>query len=177
MLFSNCAYFNTFYNANQYYEEATKIRLEKDGQAVPITAMDKYGKAIKKCKKVIKEFPQSRLRTEAILLMAKAQYFRSDFDLALDNLKEILQDGTEKQIEEANYWRALCKWKKGNLQVSINELNFLLSSSPSVSHSKLLPYSEAILFQSRGSLHSMLLVGYHGPPNQKLLLNTRFRAM
>ena len=133
MLFSNCAYFNTFYNANQYYEEATKIRLEKDGQAVPITAMDKYGKAIKKCKKVIKEFPQSRLRTEAILLMAKAQYFRSDFDLALDNLKEILQDGTEKQIEEANYWRALCKWKKGNLQVSINELNFLLSSSSSKS--------------------------------------------
>ena len=53
LLFSNCAYFNTFYNANQYYEEATKIRLEKDGQAVPITAMDKYGKAIKKCKKVM----------------------------------------------------------------------------------------------------------------------------
>ena len=35
--------------------------------------------------------------------MAKAQYFRSDFDLALDNLKEILQDGTKKQIEERNF--------------------------------------------------------------------------
>ena len=158
LLFSNCAYFNTFYNANQYYEEATKIRLEKDGQAVPITAMDKYGKAIKKCKKVIKEFPQSRLRTEAILLMAKAQYFRSDFDLALDNLKEILQDGTEKQIEEANYWRALCKWKKGNLQVSINELNFLLSSSSSKSilskcHLSLAEISNELLNPDSSLLH------------------------
>ena len=54
ILSNSCAYFNTFYNANQYYEEANKIRLEKDGQAVPITAMDKYGKAIEKCKKVLK---------------------------------------------------------------------------------------------------------------------------
>ena len=52
ILFNSCAYFNTFYNAKQYYEEANKIRLEKDGQAVPITAMDRYGKAISKCKKV-----------------------------------------------------------------------------------------------------------------------------
>ena len=66
ILSNSCAYFNTFYNANQYYEEANKIRLEKDGQAVPITAMDKYGKAINKCKKVLKEFPQSKFRSDAI---------------------------------------------------------------------------------------------------------------
>jgi len=131
ILFNSCAYFNTFYNANQYYEEANKIRLEKDGQAVPITAMDKYGKAISKCKKVLKEFPQSKFRSDAILLMAKAQFFRSDYDLALDNLREITKIGSEKQIEEAYYWKALCKWKKGNLQVSMDELYSLLSKSSS----------------------------------------------
>ena len=131
ILFNSCAYFNTFYNANQYYEEANKIRLEKDGQAVPITAMDKYGKAISKCKKVLKEFPQSKFRSDAILLMAKAQFFRSDYDLALENLREITKIGSEKQIEEAYYWKALCKWKKGNLQVSMDELYSLLSKSSS----------------------------------------------
>ncbi|MBT6867073.1 MAG: hypothetical protein HOA19_06965, partial [Candidatus Marinimicrobia bacterium] len=40
----SCAYFNTFYNARQYYEEAEKIRLQKEGESIPITAMDKYGK-------------------------------------------------------------------------------------------------------------------------------------
>ena len=133
ILFNGCSYFNTFYNANQYYEEANKIRLEKDGQAVPITAMDKYGKAIEKCKKVLREFPESKLRSDAILLMAKAQFFRSDYDLALDNLKEISNEGSKNQREESNYWRALCKWKKGNLQVSMDELNFLLSTTSSKS--------------------------------------------
>ncbi len=132
-MFNSCAYFNTFYNANQYFEEATKIRLEKDGKAVPITAMDKYGKAIKKCKKVLKEFPQSKFRSDAILLMAKSQFFRSDYDIALDNLKEITKIGSEKQLEEAYYWKALCKWKKGNLQVSMNELYSLLSKANSKS--------------------------------------------
>ena len=35
-------------------------RLEKDGESIPITAMDKYGKTVTKCNKVIDEFPDSR---------------------------------------------------------------------------------------------------------------------
>ena len=158
ILSSSCAYFNTFYNANQYYEEANKIRLEKDGQAVPITAMDKYGKAINKCKKVLKDFPQSKFRSDAILLMAKAQYFRSDYDLALDNIREIEQIGSEKQIEEAYYWKALCKWKKGNLQVSMDELYSLLSNSSSKSilskcHLSLAEISKELSYQDSSLYH------------------------
>ena len=158
ILSSSCAYFNTFYNANQYYEEANKIRLEKDGQAVPITAMDKYGKAINKCQKVLKDFPQSKFRSDAILLMAKAQYFRSDYDLALENLREIEQIGSEKQIEEAYYWKALCKWKKGNLQVSMDELYSLLSNSSSKSilskcHLSLAEISKELSYQDSSLYH------------------------
>ena len=131
--FSNCAYFNTFYNAKQYFDEANKIRLEKDGQAIPITAMDKYGKAIEKCKKVLKDFPDSKLRIDAFLLMAKAQFYRSDYDQALNNLMEVSKHGSSNQKEEASYWKALCKWKKGNLQASMNDLNMLLSNSNSKS--------------------------------------------
>ena len=29
ILFSGCAYYNTFYNAQEYYNEAEKLRLEK----------------------------------------------------------------------------------------------------------------------------------------------------
>mgnify|MGYP001160855212 CR=1 FL=1 len=31
---SGCAYFNTFYNAQQYFKEAEKIRLTKDGKSI-----------------------------------------------------------------------------------------------------------------------------------------------
>ena len=126
-----CAYFNTFYNAQQYYQEAEKIRLQKEGETIPITAMDKYGKTVQKCQKVLNDFPESKFRLDAILLMAKARFYRSDYDLALGNLKTISEVGSEQQIEEAGYWRALCKWKKGNVQTGINELTVLLESSES----------------------------------------------
>ena len=126
-----CAYFNTFYNAQQYYQEAEKIRLQKEGETIPITAMDKYGKTVQKCQKVLNDFPESKFKLDAILLMAKARFYRADYDLALGNLKTISEVGSEQQIEEAGYWRALCKWKKGNVQTGINELTVLLESSES----------------------------------------------
>ena len=128
---TSCAYFNTFYNAEQYFEEAEKLRLEKDGEMIPISAMDKYGKSIEKCKKVIEEFPESRYVKEARLLMSRARYYRSDYDLAINDLKGIINNGSDKLKEEAKYWQALCKWKKGSVSAGINELNILLDNSKS----------------------------------------------
>ena len=126
-----CAYYNTFYNAQQYYKEAEKIRLQKEGKSIPITALDKYGKTIQKCQKVLSDYPESKFRTDAFLLMAKSKYYRKDYDLAIDDLRIVTQDGDDNQIEEAQYLRALCKWKKGNAQTGINELTILLNISPS----------------------------------------------
>jgi len=126
-----CAYYNTFYNAQQYYKEAEKIRLQKEGKTIPITALDKYGKTIQKCQKVLSDYPESKFRTEAFLLMAKSKFYRKDYDLAIDDIRIVTQEGNENQIEEAQYLRALCKWKKGNAQTGINELTILLNISPS----------------------------------------------
>ena len=126
-----CAYYNTFYNAQQYYKEAEKIRLQKEGKSIPITALDKYGKTIQKCQKVLSDYPESKFRTDAFLLMAKSKYYRKDYNLAIDDLRIVTQDGDDNQIEEAQYLRALCKWKKGNAQTGINELTILLNISPS----------------------------------------------
>lgn len=131
LLVNGCAYFNTFYNAQVYYEEAEKLRLQKEGKSVPISAIDKYGKTIQKCQKVLKDYPESRYRIDAILLMSKSWFYRQDYDLALDNLKIVVDEGTDTQSEEANYWQAICKWKKGNSQTGINELTILLEESTS----------------------------------------------
>ena len=127
----SCAYYNTFYNAEEYFKEAEKLRLEKDGEMIPISAMDKYGKTIEKSKKVIEEFPESRYVNKARLLMSKARYYRSDYDLAIADLKVIIRNDSDKLIEEAKYWQALCKWKKGSVSASIEELNTLLDNSKS----------------------------------------------
>tara|TARA_B100001250_G_scaffold414484_1_gene453178 strand:- start:2671 stop:4401 length:1731 start_codon:yes stop_codon:yes gene_type:complete len=126
-----CAYFNTFYNAKVYYQEAEKIRLEKDGESIPITAMDKYGKVIEKCQKVLNEFPKSNYKMSAILLMAQARYYRNEYDVAIENLKQINSKDDQKLFEKSKYWISLCKWKKGNSEVAKLELIDLLAKTKS----------------------------------------------
>ena len=126
LLLSSCAYFNTFYNAEKYFKEADRIRLEKSGKAIPLRAIDNYGKTIQKCRVVLSEFPDSKLVNDAILLMAKAQYYRSEYDEAITNLKIIYSQGNSQQIAEAKYWSAVCKWRKGKTQTAINELQEII---------------------------------------------------
>ena len=113
LLLFSCAYFNTFYNAEKYFKDADRLRLEKAGKAIPLRAIDNYGKTIQKCKVVLSEFPDSKYADDAILLMAKAQYYRGEYDEAINNLRVINEKGTRGQIAEAKFWSAVCKWKKG----------------------------------------------------------------
>ena len=129
LLLFSCAYFNTFYNAERYYEEADRIRLEKSGKSIPLKAMDNYGKTIQKCRVVLSEFTESKLVNDAILLMAKAQFYRSEYDDAIGNLKIIYSKGSAQQIAEAQYWSAVCKWKKGKTQAALDELRGIIKSS------------------------------------------------
>ena len=101
LMLSSCAYFNTFYNAEKYFKEADLIRLEKSDKAIPLRAMDNYGKTIQKCKVVLSEYPESKYVNDAILLMAKAQFYRSEYDNAISNLRIIFDKGTQRQISEA----------------------------------------------------------------------------
>ena len=129
LLLFSCAYFNTFYNAEKYFKEADRIRLEKSGKAIPLRAIDNYGKTIQKCRVVLSEFPDSKLVNDAILLMAKAQYYRSEYDEAITNLKIIYSQGNSQQIAEAKYWSAVCKWRKGKTQTAIDELQEIIKLS------------------------------------------------
>ena len=129
LLLSSCAYFNTFYNAEKYYKEANKLRLEKSDKAIPLRAIDNYGKTIQKCKVVLSDYPESKYVNDAILLMAKSQFYRSEYDDAISNLKIIYTKGSVQQVAEAKYWSSVCKWKKGKTQTAINELQEIIKIS------------------------------------------------
>ena len=91
--------------------------------------MDNYGKTIQKCKVVLSEYPESKYVNDAILLMAKAQFYRSEYDNAISNLRIIFDKGNLRQISESKYWSAVCKWKKGKTQTAIEELQNIIKSS------------------------------------------------
>jgi len=171
---NGCAYFNTFYNAKVYYQEAEKIRLEKESESIPITAMDKYGKVIEKCQKVLNEFPKSRFRMNAILLMAQARYYRADYDIAIENLKEIDPIENRKLFENSQYWIAVCKWRKGNSEVAKLELIDLIANTNS---KEIISTSHLSLAEINKELKNNEKVIYHLEQAAKFSINRNQKGL
>ena len=126
---AGCAYFNTFYNAEQYYVKAEKIRLENAGESLPASAIDSYNKVIEKSNKVIAEYPDSKYHDPALLLIGKARFYKREYKTAEQIFKHLQQQGQPESSHEANYWLALCKWKFGKIQPAIDDLLQILENS------------------------------------------------
>ena len=122
---TGCAYFNTFYNAQQYFEDAEENRLEKVGESVPKNALDAYGKVIERSQKVLDKYPDSKFRYEAILLMGISHFHRGEIRKAEITFLNLEEEPGGSYILEAKFWQALCKWKLGKVQPAINELEAL----------------------------------------------------
>ena len=125
LFLKGCAYFNTFYNAEEHFETAERIRIENLGSNLPSRAIQEYGKAIEKSEKVLREYSDSRYVKNARLLKGKSHYFRREYDSAVSIFSQLIQ---EKDFNlEAKYWLALCKWKDLKPQPAINDLENLIS--------------------------------------------------
>ena len=123
LFLKGCAYFNTFYNAEEHFETAERIRIENLGGQIPSRSIQEYGKAIEKSEKVLREYSDSRYVKDARLLKGKSHYFRREYDSSVSIFNQlILEEGFE---QEAKYWLALCKWKDLKPQPAINDLKIL----------------------------------------------------
>ena len=130
LVFISCtnfkAYFNTFYNAEIYFEKAEKSRLQNRGQVLPKIAVDNYKKVIEKSKIVIDEFPESKLRKDALLLTVKSQFHLQEYNNAQGALSLMNTEfGSAVQFEAA-FWSSMIKWKEGKVQPAINDLSKLI---------------------------------------------------
>ena len=105
-VFSSCAYFNTFYNARQYFEQAEKQRLEKAGESIPPGAIDAYGKVIDKSQYVIDKYPDSKLVKEALLLIGMSRFHRKEYRIAETVFKQYVETYAD-DVDQAEYWLAL----------------------------------------------------------------------
>jgi len=127
-VFSSCAYFNTFYNARQYFEQAEKQRLEKAGESIPPGAIDAYGKVIDKSQYVIDKYPDSKLIKEALLLIGMSRFHRKEYRIAETVFKQYVETYADN-VDQAEYWLALCKWKLGKPQPALDVLQSMLETA------------------------------------------------
>ena len=124
-----CAYFNTFYNAQEHYQMAEKIRMENFGNKLPSKAIQEYQSAIEKSEKVLTEYGDSKYVQDALLLKGRSHFFKNEYDSAKEAFNQ-LQDSEEVFFQnETKYWLALCKWKDFRPQPAINDLKDLLEET------------------------------------------------
>ena len=127
LFLKGCAYFNTFYNAEEHFQTAERIRIENLGDEMPSMAIKEYGKAIEKSDKVLSEFHDSKYVFDAMVLKGKSHYFRREYDSAILIFDELNKEDEKIYKNEARYWLALCKWKDLKPFLAINDLESLLN--------------------------------------------------
>ena len=82
LFLQGCAYFNTFYNAEDHFSRAEQLRVKSLGQPLSSQVVQLYGKAIEKSEKVLREYSDSRYVLDAKLIKGKSHFYRREYDSA-----------------------------------------------------------------------------------------------
>ena len=110
-MITGCVYYNTFFNAEKYYEEANTMTLKDDGTPTA-NAIQKYNKVIKKCGVVLTDYKDSKYADDALFLMAKCLYYIGrNYTQAIKNFEELIEFYTESEfVPEAMIYIARSKY-------------------------------------------------------------------
>ena len=104
VLASGCAYFNTYYNAQRYYEEG--IRSLERGQGGRAQT-GKLNESLKVASRVLEFYPESRWVDDALLLMGKSYFYLQNYYNAINKFGELREKFPESElISQCNLWQA-----------------------------------------------------------------------
>jgi TolA-binding protein len=120
VLVTGCAYFNTFYNAKNYFRQGRKLvvhdTLKVDNEA--------FDKTIEKTTSVIVKYPGSRYVDDAIFMMGASYYYKGDYRRALDKLDFFVMNYPDsKYYDDALYYKGLAHYKEGKSAQAIIALS------------------------------------------------------
>lgn len=111
-----CAYFNTFYNAQDNFRQGMKTvthdTLKFDN--------DSFDKAIEKSTAVIVKYPTSRYIDDALFIMGASYYYKGDYSRALEKLSSLQLNYPEsKYYDDALYYQGLAYYKQRKIAQAI----------------------------------------------------------
>ena len=124
-----CAYFNTFYNAIQFFEEAEQeIVTTSNSEKLSTKSEELLQKTIARCNLVIAKYPESRFHDDALLLRAKALYYQGEFQLSKGSLERLSSEFSGSPLlNEARLWTIRCQWKNESSKASLEETLYFIS--------------------------------------------------
>ena len=100
--------------------------MEKAGESIPVSAIDAYSKVIDKSRRVLEEYPDTRYRKNALLLIGQAHFYRQEYRLAEATFQQFADEFGETYPFERGYWQVMVKWRQGKSQAALNALTSIL---------------------------------------------------
>jgi len=116
--FISCAYFNTFYNAQESFKNAKKIINNKKYTEtdLPVVAKNFLDEAIINSKVVLEKHPDSRWVEDAYYITAASLLFKEDFEGSRDYFTTLIEKFPKsKYTKESMLWLSLCEFMVGNV--------------------------------------------------------------
>jgi len=126
----SCAYYNTFYNAKNYYNKGREAADKNISTEISKSEIKNYNLTVEKCESVLLKFPNSRYVDDALLLMSKAQFYLGDFEKSKLNLEELVRRFPESNLkDEALLWSGRTAWKLGQFSLAEDGITEVLRNT------------------------------------------------
>lgn len=135
------AYYNTFYNTKQFYDDGLRLNQRQHSQLNPNQSvrihltpsnagLNEFQNAIETGSSILRDHVESKYLLPSLSIIGKSYYYRSEFFSALQKFQEIeaLSDGTERQ--EAVFWQGLTFLEMLNYEVGIELLERQIETIP-----------------------------------------------
>jgi tetratricopeptide (TPR) repeat protein len=106
LVFLNCAYYNTLFNAKKSFNAGIDIIQKEPEKQIHPNANKYFEDTIEKCWKLIEIYSdQSKYADDALLYIVKSEYYIGNYAQAKSHVNQFIQKYPEsKLIPEANLW-------------------------------------------------------------------------
>lgn len=123
VVYTSCAYFNTVYNAKNYYREGRRS-VAHDTLVMDVQSFDK---AIEKSTSIIVKYPDTRWVDDALFIMGASYYFKGDYSRSLEKLDFLITNYAGSDFYgEAKYLVGLANYKSKRYSAAVAALKEVL---------------------------------------------------
>ncbi len=133
VIITGCAYFNTFYNANAYYDTGVseiEAHYAAGRTGLPTGARDAFTTAIDKSLTVIDNYPRSKYIDDALLLIGKSYFYLGEHSYTEEYLIRLLQEyPNSPRTSEALVWLGKAHFSLGQYDTVEEDIAPVLAES------------------------------------------------
>ncbi|MFP4547959.1 MAG: tetratricopeptide repeat protein [Fidelibacterota bacterium] len=120
-LTSSCAYFNTFYNAETYFQEGLKDYRESLRKNDENYSQTNFNIAIEKSEKVLRNYPDSKWCDDAQYIIAVSNYYKKNYPKAKKEIEVFFDEFPDSELRpEMDMWYGKVFWKMGNPEMAVH---------------------------------------------------------